>query len=217
MTVTPIYNDDDLKRAIERIAEVWGAPAGTPDGDEYRVLLDLIEAYESRHHHFAPIDPISFIQRRMKELDLKQRDLAKALGHPNVASEILLRKRNLTLDLIRKIAAFLKVPAAVLLGPTPEEAWQHLERVVREHAIDPVDALAALRAIASEPQLLCYLEGASYLNAVGARTKSDSEGVSILDVPIPTKSADGAALVASAYDVWAHANGHRKASTRFAA
>lgn len=91
------------------------ASAGTVESDEADVLALLIEDYESRYYPIEAPDPIEAIKIRMEELQLKQKDIAPVLGGKNRASEILNRKRKLTLDMIRKLSESLNLSVSLLI------------------------------------------------------------------------------------------------------
>lgn len=105
VAVRPIRTDEDLEKTEEIIAELWGAKPGSPDGDRLDILMTLAWAYEREHHPIELPDPIEAIKERMQVLDWKQQDLADALevGRGR-ASEVLNRKRKLTLTMVRVLS-----------------------------------------------------------------------------------------------------------------
>ena len=97
MDVRPIRNDDDLAWALAEVEPYFiNEPApGTPEGDRFDVLVQLIEAYEARHFPIEPLDPVSFLRAHMENTGRTQADLARVLGSASRASEIINRKRSL--------------------------------------------------------------------------------------------------------------------------
>lgn len=104
-TITPIRTETDYEAARAEVEALWGAPAGTPDGDRLDVLVVLVAAHEAEHHAVDPPDPIEAVRIRMEEKGLTRADLAALLrvGGGRV-SEVLDRRRPLTLDMIRRLA-----------------------------------------------------------------------------------------------------------------
>lgn len=119
MLITPIRNDSNYRSVLSRVKELWNAPPNTPESDELDVLVDLVEAYERRHFSIDDPDPIVAITVRMEELGLKRKDLEPYIGSRSRVSEILNRRRALTLAMIRKLSELLGLPAEVLMKPYP--------------------------------------------------------------------------------------------------
>ena len=117
MTVSPIKTDDDLRAALARIDEIFDAEPGTPESDELDVLAVLVERYEDDHYPIGPPHPVEAIKFRLAQLGKTQQDFAKLFGRGSRsrASEILNRKRPLTLKHIRTISRELRIPPAVLI------------------------------------------------------------------------------------------------------
>jgi HTH-type transcriptional regulator/antitoxin HigA len=122
MSLRPIRNDQDHAEALRHVENLWGAKAGTPEGDLLEVLVDLIEHYEDRRFPLMPSDPIEMLLAHMVATDRTQSDLARLLGSAPRASEILNRKRALTVDMIRKISTEWGLPAEALIGPAQQAA-----------------------------------------------------------------------------------------------
>lgn len=104
--VHPLRSGADYDNAIETIEELWGAEPGTEDGDRLDVLMDLVEAYEGKHHVIDLPDPIKAIKIRMNDLGMNQNALAEVLGvNSGRVSELLNKANNrkLTLPMIRKL------------------------------------------------------------------------------------------------------------------
>ena len=116
MTIKPIKTERDYQKALKEIERLWDAKPNTPKGDRLEVLVTLVEAYEQKHYMVEPPDPIEAIKFRMEQLGLKSSDLAKILGGRSRASEILNRKRKLTVDMMRSLRKRLDIPAESLLA-----------------------------------------------------------------------------------------------------
>lgn len=118
MNVKPVRNKSDLRNALARIDKIIDAKRGTPEYDELEVLSILVEAYEEKHCPIPPPDPVEAIKFRMDQSGLKQADIAKYLGGKSRASEVLSRKRPLSLRMIRNLHKNLHIPSDSLLGST---------------------------------------------------------------------------------------------------
>jgi len=114
MEIRPIRTDADHRRAVTEIDRLWGAPEGTPDGDRLDVLATLVDAYEDRRWPLAEMDPVEAIEAAMAHEGHSRADLAALIGQSR-ATEVLKRRRALTLPMIRKIAAAWHVPEQVLV------------------------------------------------------------------------------------------------------
>ncbi len=117
MSVKPISNDDDHAAAVRRIESLWGSAQGTPEGDELDVLATLVDAYESARWPETELDPIEALRVIMADKGLTQADLARLLGSRSRASEILNRKRALTVEMIWTISREWHIPADLLVKP----------------------------------------------------------------------------------------------------
>ena len=115
MTIKPIRNDDDLKRAFRRLERVFQAEEGTAQADERDVLVTLVEAYENRHYDFGPADPVEAIKFRMEQGGLTPRDLEPFIGPSGRVSEVLNRKRPLSLRMVKRLHDGLRIPYESLL------------------------------------------------------------------------------------------------------
>ena len=115
MKLKPIRTEEDYDIALERLEKIFDSQPGTKEGDELEILALLIEDYENRHYPIEPPEPVEAIKFRMDQMGLKQKDLGKILGHKSRASEILNKKRKLTLEMIRKLHRELKIPTEVLI------------------------------------------------------------------------------------------------------
>ena len=116
MTIKPIRNDDDLTAALRRLEAIFQAEEQTPEADERDVLVTLVEAYENKHYDFGPADPVEAIQFRMEQQGLTARDLERFIGPSGRVSEVLNRKRPLSLAMIRRLHDGLKIPYESLLA-----------------------------------------------------------------------------------------------------
>jgi HTH-type transcriptional regulator/antitoxin HigA len=116
MTIKPIKTERDHQKALKEIEKLWGAGPNTAKGDRLEVLITLVEAYEQKHHRIEPPDPIEAIKFRMEQLDLKPSDLADILGGRNRVSEVLNKKRKLTVEMMRSLRKRLAIPAESLLA-----------------------------------------------------------------------------------------------------
>jgi HTH-type transcriptional regulator/antitoxin HigA len=117
-TVRPIRSEVDYDAALAAIERLWGARSGTPEGDQLDVLVTLIDAYEAEHFPMDPPDPIEAIRFRMEQQGLTRKDLERVLGTRTRVSEILNRKRSLSIGMIRRLHAELGISADVLIRPT---------------------------------------------------------------------------------------------------
>lgn len=117
MAVRPIRTDADHANAVRELETLWGAPGGTPEGDRLEVLLTLVDAYEDRRWPAESGDPVEVIKSAMAFNDRSQNDLAALLGSASRASELLNRRRVLTLPMIRAISEAWRIPAALLVQP----------------------------------------------------------------------------------------------------
>jgi HTH-type transcriptional regulator/antitoxin HigA len=118
MDIKPIKNESDYEAALAEIADLMDARPGSADGDRLDVLVTLVEAYEDRHWRIDPPDPIEAILLRMEQRGLTRRDLEKVLGGRSRVSEVLNRKRPLTIEMIRRLHLELGIPAESLIRPT---------------------------------------------------------------------------------------------------
>lgn len=117
MNIRPIRTKADHRAALEDVARLWKAKPGTPEGDRVDVLVTLIEAYEARHHPIPAPDPIAAIVFMMEQKGLTRRDLEPAIGSRGRVSEVMTRKRPLTLPMVRALSTLLGIPAEVLVQP----------------------------------------------------------------------------------------------------
>ncbi len=114
MNIKPIRNEEDYQKALERLAVIFDARRGTEEGDELEILSIVIDNYESENFPIDMPDPIAAIEFRMEQMGLKQKDLAEIIGFKSRVSEIMNKKRKLTLAMIRKLNTNLRIPIEVL-------------------------------------------------------------------------------------------------------
>ena len=115
MNIKPIKTKKDYQNALKRVEKIWNAKPNSKAGDELDILATLIEHYEENNYPILPPDPIEAIKFRMDQIGLEQKDLAKIIG-ANRTSEILKRKRNLTLKMIRLLHLNFGIPTDSLIG-----------------------------------------------------------------------------------------------------
>ena len=115
MEIKLIKTERDYNKALKRLEVIFDAKPGSSIGDELEVLGILIEQYENEHFPIGLPDPIEAIKFRMEQMGYNQSDLAKIVGLKSRASEILNKKRKLTLEMIRQLHDSLKIPTDVLI------------------------------------------------------------------------------------------------------
>jgi HTH-type transcriptional regulator/antitoxin HigA len=118
MEIHPIRNDDDYAAAVREIEKLWGAATGTEEGDKLDILATLVEKYEDgRWPSVDASDPVDLLNYAIEELGHSQAELAELLGSRSRASELLNRRRPLTVEMIHKISEAWKIPADLLVKP----------------------------------------------------------------------------------------------------
>ncbi|MBP7183061.1 helix-turn-helix domain-containing protein [Flavobacterium sp.] len=115
MEIKPIKTENDYNQALERLEVIFDAKKGSSEGDELEVLGILIDQYENEHFPIGMPDPIEAIKFRMEQMGYNQNDLANIVGLKSRASEILNRKRKLSLEMIRQLHEQLNIPTDVLI------------------------------------------------------------------------------------------------------
>ena len=118
MDIRPIKTDADYAAAVAEVEQMMDAVAGTSEGDRLDVLATLVQAYEDAHWPMELPDPIDAIRFRMDQEGLTPRDLQQYIGPKGRVSEVLNRRRPLTLAMIRRLQAGLGIPAEILIRPT---------------------------------------------------------------------------------------------------
>lgn len=117
MTIKPIKTEKDYERALQRLDEIFDAKPNTAESDELEVLGILIDEYEQSHFPIDLPDPIEAIKFRMEQMGYTQNDLANVIGLKSRASEVLNRKRKLSLNMIRNLHNEMNIPTEVLIQP----------------------------------------------------------------------------------------------------
>jgi HTH-type transcriptional regulator / antitoxin HigA len=110
MKIKLIKSEEDYQESLKRLEVIFDAPADTPAGDEAEILTILIEKFEDEHYQIDTPDPIEAIKFRMEQMDIDNKELARIIGYRSRVSELLNRKRKLTLPMIRRLHQELKIP-----------------------------------------------------------------------------------------------------------
>ena len=116
MNLKPIKSDKDYQEALGRLEVIFDAPIDSKEGDEAEILSLMIENFENQNYPIETPDPIEAIKIRMEELNLRQKDLVGIIGGKSRVSEILNRKKKLTVDMIRELERILQISASVLVN-----------------------------------------------------------------------------------------------------
>lgn len=116
MNIKPIKTEEDYEKAMERLEEIFDASPNTEEGDEAEILAMLVDNYENQYYPIEAPDPIEAIKIRMEEMNLKQKDLVGVIGGKSRVSEILNKKKRLTVDMIRELEKSLNISASVLVN-----------------------------------------------------------------------------------------------------
>jgi HTH-type transcriptional regulator / antitoxin HigA len=115
MNIQPVKTESDYRIALKRLAVIFDAANGTPESDEADILALIIDEYEKKHYPIDAPDPIEAIKIRMEEMQLKQVDLVGVIGGKSHVSEILSRKRKLTVEMIRNLTKRLNLSPELLI------------------------------------------------------------------------------------------------------
>ena len=116
--VRPIRTKRDYESALKEVERLWGAKAGTSEGDRLDVLATLVDAYEAEHYPMDPPDPVEAIKFRMEQQGLTRRDLEEIIGTRTRIAEVLNRKRGLSIAMTRRLHERLGISADVLIRPS---------------------------------------------------------------------------------------------------
>lgn len=116
MEIKPIKSEQDYKEALKRLELIFDAAPDTLEGDQADILSMIIENYENQYYPIEAPDPIEAIKIRMEEMNLKQQDLVGIIGGKSRVSEVLNKKKRLTVDMIRKLEKILHISASVLVN-----------------------------------------------------------------------------------------------------
>ena len=114
--IRPIRNEQDYELALSRVESLMDAKPNSDEFDELEVLATLVDNYEAKHYAIEAPDPIEAIKFRMEQEGLIQNDLVALFGNKSRVSEVLNKKRKLTLDMIRNLHHQLNIPFENLLG-----------------------------------------------------------------------------------------------------
>lgn len=138
MDIRPIRTHEDHEKALREIERLWGADIGTPDGDKLDVLVTLVEAYENTHWPIEAQDPVELIKTHMEVSGLTQADLGAVLKSTPRASEILNRKRALSMDMVYRLSREWHLPADLLVRPyhlaVTDRSTKHVSQRSRSRA-----------------------------------------------------------------------------------
>lgn len=115
MNIKPIKTEKDYDEALQRLDVLFDSPAGYPESDEADILALLVEDYEKVHYQIDVPDPVEAIKIRMEQMNLKQSDLINEFGSKSRVSEVLNRKRKLSVEMIRRLSVKLNLPVKVLI------------------------------------------------------------------------------------------------------
>ena len=122
MEIKPIKTENDYLNALNEIEKIFDAKQDTPEGDKLDILVTLVEAYEENNYPILPPDPVEAIIHQMESQGLSRKDLEPLIGSRARVSEILNRKRSLSLNMIRKLQKGLGISAEILVTPYQLEA-----------------------------------------------------------------------------------------------
>ncbi len=129
MEIKPIRTEADYEAALKEVEKLMESQPGTPEGDRMDVLVTLIESYEAKHFPIpVPDDPVGVLEYYMESRDLSRADLVPFLGSKERVSEVLNRKRGLSLEMIRRLNAGLGIPADLLIGKKLKEQLEKARR-----------------------------------------------------------------------------------------
>ncbi len=116
MEIKPIKTEKDYEKSLKRLEVIFDANSNSKEGDEAEILSMLIDNYENKHYPIDAPDPIEAIKIRMEEMNLKQKDLVGVIGGKSRVSEILNKKKKLTVEMIRELEKILHISASVLVN-----------------------------------------------------------------------------------------------------
>ena len=128
MHLKPIHNDEDHAAALQEIDRLWDAEDGTPEADTLEILVTLVEAYEKDRYELPPPDPIDALEYFLESRGWTRKDLEPCIGSRGRVSEIMSRKRPLTISMIRNLERATGIPASILIQPYATEQRQNLDR-----------------------------------------------------------------------------------------
>ena len=128
MHLKPIHNDEDHAAALQEIDRLWDAEDGTPEADMLEILVTLVEAYEKDRYELPPPDPIDALEYFLESRGWTRKDLEPCIGSRGRVSEIMSRKRPLTITMIRNLERATGIPASILIQPYATEQRQNPDR-----------------------------------------------------------------------------------------
>lgn len=120
MDIQPIKTEKDYNAALQIIEKLWDSKEGTPDGDRLDILITLVDAYEQINHPIYPPDPVAAIEFHMDQNELTRTDLEEYIGTRARVSEVLNRKRGLSIEMIRNLHEGLGIPLESLIARPKE-------------------------------------------------------------------------------------------------
>jgi len=135
MHLKPIHNDADYAVALQAIDRLWDAADGTPEADTLEILVTLVEAYEKGRYELPPPDPIAALEYFLESRGWTRKQLEPYIGSRGRVSEILSRKRPLTLAMIRRLEQATGIPGSILIQPYQTDQ-DDLEAQARKTPID---------------------------------------------------------------------------------
>jgi HTH-type transcriptional regulator / antitoxin HigA len=103
MEINPIHTEEDYEAAMTRVEELWGTPPDSPDSDELEILLAITGAYEKRHHHTEPRDPLALLEYRMDQMRLSSEEIDRFMKSRKKVPEILSRESGLSIEVIKSL------------------------------------------------------------------------------------------------------------------
>lgn len=118
--IQPIKTEKDYDTALQIIEELWDSEEGTAEGDRLDILITLVDAYEQMHHPIYPPDPVAAIEFHMDQNELTRADLEEYIGTRARVSEVLNRKRGLSIEMIRNLHEGLGIPLESLIARPKE-------------------------------------------------------------------------------------------------
>jgi HTH-type transcriptional regulator/antitoxin HigA len=119
MEIKPIKSNADYKRALREIEQLWEAKPDTPESNRLELFSILVEAFEREHYPIPLPNPIAAIEHCMESRGLTRKDLEPFIGSRARISEVMARRRPLTLNMIRRLTVGLAIPTDVLIQPYP--------------------------------------------------------------------------------------------------
>lgn len=121
MQLKPIHNDEEYEAALHEIDRLWDAKDGTPEGDALEIWVTLVETYEQGRYELPPPDPIEALEYFLESRGWTRKALEPYIGNRGRVSEIMNRKRPLTLTMIRRLEKATGIPASILIQPYQTE------------------------------------------------------------------------------------------------